>query len=92
MGNLPSNPGMEKVSGRKQTEAGQQISSLAVARVLCVHLDMGVCDLGDPLPPKQQCLVPEDLGLVPTWGDLSAAVYSNTSGPRDFHMLSQVST
>lgn len=43
---------------------------LAVARVLCVRLDMGVCDLGDPLPSKQQCLVPENLGLAPTWCNL----------------------
>lgn len=78
MGSLQFIPGTEQVSGRKQTEAGQQISP-CVRCVLCVHLNMGVCDLGDPLPPKQQCLAPEDLGSIPAWYNLSITAYPNTS-------------
>ena len=40
-------PGVEWISGRKRTEAGttdDKSFCLPVARVVCVHLNMGVCD------------------------------------------------
>lgn len=67
---LPRNRNM------KNSEIWGTADKSLYTRVLCVHLNMGVCDLGDPLPPKQQCLVPkEDLGLVLSWCDLSAACF-----------------
>lgn len=62
-------PGRERISGRKRTEAGTTDDKSVcspLARVLCVHFNMGVCDFpGGSFPPKQQCLVPGEVGSCP---------------------------
>lgn len=45
VGSLPSIPGMEQISGRKRTTVDKSLC-LPVARVLCVHFNMGVCHVG----------------------------------------------